>query len=405
MAPRIRSYSLENRTNRLRLPVRRKSYSVQIAVRPAVRLAYRRNLNTGTWSAMADGWLKAFAVADDFEDANGITVLTYHQAIERARQLARGQSEEDTERPVTVSEAVDRYETDLEARGGSKKNAARVRANLSEVFARKSVALLAAKELRQWRDDLVKRIRPSSVNRTCKAMKAALNLARSLDPRITNVEAWETGLAAIPDAEESRNVILPDDAVRAVVAKAYELKYEFGLLVETLAVTGSRISQVLRLTVGDLLADRLIVPASRKGRGRNRIEKRPIPIPTSLATKLRKAAASRRDDAVLLLNSNGDPFPPDSQRPPFRLIAKAAGLDPAVVTLYALRHSSIVRQLLAGVPTRVVASHHDTSVGMIEKTYSKYILDHTDALTRRALLDLNPVPSASNVALLSGGAQ
>jgi hypothetical protein len=32
MAPRVRSYSLENRTQRLRLPVRRKSYSVQIAV-------------------------------------------------------------------------------------------------------------------------------------------------------------------------------------------------------------------------------------------------------------------------------------------------------------------------------------------------------------------------------------
>jgi hypothetical protein len=70
------------------------------------------------------------------------------------------------------------------------------------------------------------------------------------------------------------------------------------------------------------------------------------------------------------------------------------------VTLYALRHSSIVRQLLAGVPTRVVASHHDTSVVMIERTYSKYILDHSDALVRRGLLDVERPPAGDNVLTL-----
>ena len=53
-----------------------------------------------------------------------------------------------------------------------------------------------------------------------------------------------------------------------------------------------------------------------------------------------------------------------------------------------MRHSSIVRQLLVGVPTRVVAAHHDTSIVMLERTYSKFIGEHSDALTRRALLDL-----------------
>ena len=58
------------------------------------------------------------------------------------------------------------------------------------------------------------------------------------------------------------------------------------------------------------------------------------------------------------------------------------GLDPAEVTLYALRHSSIVRQLLGGVPIWVVAVNHDTSVAMLERTYSRYIGDHSDALAR-----------------------
>ena len=68
------------------------------------------------------------------------------------------------------------------------------------------------------------------------------------------------------------------------------------------------------------------------------------------------------------------------------------------MTPYALRHSSIVRQLLAGIPTRVVASFHDTSVAMIEANYAKYIIgDPSDAMTRRTLLDFTAPPPAPNV--------
>jgi hypothetical protein len=70
-----------------------------------------------------------------------------------------------------------------------------------------------------------------------------------------------------------------------------------------------------------------------------------------------------------------------------RLVHKAELVvdDGAVITISALRHSSIVRQLLANVPVRVVAALHDTSVAMIERTYSRYIADHTDAMARAAM--------------------
>jgi integrase len=403
MAPRIRSYSLENRTQRLRLPVRRKPYSVQIAVRPAVRLAYRRNLGGGTWSVMAEGWMKAFATADDFENDNGTDILTYHDAVDRARQLARGSGEGDGARPLTVAEALDRYEADLKARGGAAKNASRVRYHLPQAIVGKPVSLLTAHELRTWRDSLLKRVKPASVNRTINAAKACFNLAASLDRRrINNAHEWETGLAALPDTFESRNVILSDDEVRAVVTAAYDIGVEFGRLVEVLAVTGARLSQAARLTVGDLQSDRLMMPPSRKGRTKKRREHRPIPIPASLVAKLRAATGDRNAAAPLLLRPDrDDSWWKESQIIPFRAAVKAVGLDPDV-TCYSLRHSSIVRQLLAGIPVRVVATHHDTSVAMIERTYSKYILDHTDALTRRALLDLNSVLPASNIVSITG---
>jgi integrase len=207
-------------------------------------------------------------------------------------------------------------------------------------------------------------------------------------------------------------VILSDDQVRALIAAAYAEDSALGVLVETAAVTGARVSQLARLEVADLQADRpdprLMLPSSKKGRGRKRIERRPVPITPSLAALLRQAAGERpaiKSDSVshlLLLRANGAPWQP--AKADYRLLfinaVKRAGLDPARVTLYALRHSSIVRQLLSNVPVRVVASTHDTSIPMIEKSYSAYISDHSDAVARRALLDTKP--SGANVVNLRG---
>jgi hypothetical protein len=68
--------------------------------------------------------------------------------------------------------------------------------------------------------------------------------------------------------------------------------------------------------------------------------------------------------------------------------------------MYALRHSAIVRQLLAGAPIRVVATAHDASVVQIEHTYSRFITDHSDTLLRRGLLDLS-APRGDNVMHMS----
>ncbi len=410
MARSIRSAKIETRTARLKSAVRKKPYF--LAVAPGVGLGYRRNKTAGSWVVRAaDGkggnWTQAFAVADDFEDANGTDVLSFWQAQDRARVLARGDGEadEDSGKPVTVAQVIDRYEADLKARSGDVYNAQRVRVHLPDVLASKTVALLAApREFRHWRDGLLKKgLAPSTVNRTCAAFQAALELAASQDPRITNQSAWRTGLAALPDAEQSRNVIMSEEAVLRIISAAYAVSHEFGLLVEVAAVTGARVSQLARLEVGDLQGDRseprLMMPSARKGRGRKRIDRRPVPIPINLATVLRQAGAGRPGEAPLLTKPNGKHWRPSDHRHPFERAVIRAGLDPAEVTIYALRHSNIVRQLLANTPIRVVATLHDTSVVMIERTYSKFITDHSDALSRRALLDTTR-PIGENVVAL-----
>src|SRR5262249_37174064 len=152
---------------------------------------------------------------------------------------------------------------------------------------------------------------------------------------------------------------------------------EFGLLVEVAAVTGARVSQLARLTVEDLQAEgsepRLMMPSARKGKGRKVIQHRPVPIPNGLAGKLRALTVDRLARSPLLLKPSGEPWKKSDHSRPFARAARAAGLDPNEVTAYALRHTNIVRQLLAGVPIRVVAAAHDSSVQMLERTYSKFI--------------------------------
>jgi len=172
------------------------------------------------------------------------------------------------------------------------------------------------------------------------------------------------------------------------------------LLVEIAAVTGARVSQIANLCVADLQADRsdprLMIPSSRKGRGQKKVIHVPVPIPASVAEKLKQASKGKATDAPLLTKPSGERWKQSDHSRLFRRVVLGAALDPSEVTLYALRHSSIVRDLLANVPVRVVATKHDTSIAMIERNYSKYIADHADVLSRRAMLDPS-TPSGDNV--------
>jgi integrase len=401
-----RKISLETPTARARLPARKKSYFVRVA--PNVALGYRRNQSGfGTWSVrFADGsadWLKSFGIADDLEPADDKTVFNYDQALKQARVLARGEADTETtatsSAPITVAEALTQYEADLKARGDSIYNARGPRRHLGAQLFAKPVALLDSKILRRWRDGLLDRgLRPSSVVRYAKSLAAALNLAASQDQRITNKSAWEIGLQSLPNASVARNVILDDATVSRFVNASYAHDQNLGLLVDTLAVTGSRPSQVTRLLVEDLHGGsrpRLSMPKSGKGGGKNRTtrmeERVSVPITPALAAKLKQSAKGRAADAPLLLQADGQPWSEkkSAKRDNIREIVKSIGRDPDEVTLYSLRHSSIVRSLLRNVPIRIIASLHDTSVAMIEKHYSKFIADHSDDIARAALLHHN----------------
>jgi integrase len=400
MARRTRASRLETRTARLKLAIREKPYDFT-PISPGIGLGYRRNHAAGTWVVrVADGkggnWTKRVGLADDFEDADAEHVLTFWQAQDKARKLARGT--DDAGRPATVGEAIDAYERDLIARDGSVANAGRIRKHLTPTLASKPVGLLRAVELAAWRDGLIADgMKSATVVRLSKATKAALNLAARRDRRITNRNEWRDGLSGIAENYASRNLQrLDDDQVRAVVAAAYEVDHSFGAYIETAAITGARLSQIARLVVADLLFDppRLNMPCSHKGRGR-KPSKRAVPITAALADKLK---SNRPADAPLLLRSDGQPWQSrqaGDHEELYRKAAERAGVGGT--TVYALRHSAVIRALLKNIPVRVVAASVDSSVGQVERTYSAFITDFSDQLTRPALIDLSPSAPDSKV--------
>jgi integrase len=415
MPVKLRSADLQTATARLKLTPRKASYRLRVA--PGVALGYRRTISGfGVWSVIvADGagdeQVRRFAGADDREAANGKTVLDFDQAMAEARLLARGEDEADQNPAlITVETALSGYATDLVARAGDASNAHRLVRHLGPALLRKPCAMVSADELTAWRNGLIRkgRLAPASINRLMNALRAALTLASP-----DRAPVWRVGLKQLPNAEGSRNKVfaLPDATIRALVAAAHGRDPGLGLLCETLSETGARPVQIARLRVGSLIAHpttpRLLVPKSAKAGGRLRAERKretyPLPISVGLAKKLAKAAAGRAEDDRLLLRSTGASWNEANVHGDYRLdfaaIVQALGLNPKI-SGYCFRHSSICRQLLRGVPTRVVAANHNTSVLMIERTYSKHIGDHSDEVTRAALLDHEP-PQADNVIALA----
>ena len=64
---------------------------------------------------------KAIGSADDYEQADGDKVLDFWQAQERARKLAHGDRPNipvPRGTPITIEQALDRYEAHLKTRGG-----------------------------------------------------------------------------------------------------------------------------------------------------------------------------------------------------------------------------------------------------------------------------------------------
>src|SRR5436190_1408528 len=133
-------------------------------------------------------------------------------------------------------------------RGRHAGNISRLRFHMDAKFLVRPLARITSRDWLRWRDGLAAKpsLSKSSVNRILNNLKAALNAAAEHDANI-NPRPWRVGLKSFGGADRTRNVILDEATIRALIECAYADSEPFGLLAEVAAVTGARFSQLRRL--------------------------------------------------------------------------------------------------------------------------------------------------------------
>ncbi len=429
MPRNVADIRLQDRTVRLRLSVQDKKPYWRL-ISEGFHLGYYKGPRKASWvvrfrrNDKANAYLTAtLGEPDDVLDANGDTILSWKQAFAKAIEWMEFQTKGEPaalDPNITIAIAVRAYIERRDARKAAQAGRA-VRSDAyykldRHVLSDKRLASLALRDLteadlRSWQKKLAKQ-KYTSTQRLLNDFKAALNAAWAEHRKALPSDLPTTikfGLAldapAIPESESRENQILADAEIRKVVAAAQELDEDFGRMVAVLAATGARFAQIRRMTVADALLEqgRLMIPQSYKGKkksnqhirvaiGADIVEHlRPVVEDRSLSAPLLERWHLRQVSAVKWERHERGAWKTASELTRhWQAAVKAAGL-PAETIPYAMRHSSIVRGLRIGLPIRLVAALHDTSVVMIERHYSRWIVDGLDDLAAQAVVPLLPV--------------
>jgi integrase len=404
MSRKVKHADLTTRTGRSKLKKRHKPYYRLIA--PGLHLGYRKvATGAGTWISRrysgkgagystenlrsADGVL---VVADDYDAADGVRVLSFEQAQKKASGARRSKSE-----PLTVNDALDAYVRMLEGEGRSRYSIrdtvyrfnAFVRPQLGKV----AVAALTTERLRNWRDDIAKvparlrtrngdaqrhhtirddadRKRRASTNRLWAILRAALNLAFH-DGRVEHDTAWRkvrpfkgVGAARVRylSVAESKRLINACDP-------------DFRLLVRAGLYTGCRYGELaeLQCRAFDSAVGTIFIRRSKTGKSRH------VVLTEEGRAFFREIAVGRPADELMLRKASGEAWGPSHQDDPMADAVRRAKIKPEI-SFHGLRHTWASLSVTNGVPLLVVAKnlgHSDTR--MVEHHYghlaASYVAD------------------------------
>jgi integrase len=323
--------------------------------------------------------------ADDVADADGVHVLDFWQAQEKARTKLRELGERDNV-PLgryTVRRAIADYIEHLEGRPTQEKTRLRLAAYLPSELADMELEKVTAPDLAAWlrgmikmpprartaedakqrnyrdvdmRDPDVIRRRKSSANRVLNQLRAAFNLAFK-NGKVHSDNAWRR-VSAFKDADAARiRYLTLSECQRLINACDPELR----LLVQAALQTGARYSEVARLTVEDFNPDSstLLIRQSKSGKSRH------VVLTDEGAEFFAGLAAGRNGGDFLL----GRAWPDGAQDRRMKAACARAKIDPPI-GIHQLRHTWASLAVMAGLPLMVVAKnlgHADTR--MVEKHY------------------------------------
>jgi integrase len=402
MARTIRDSILDTRTARSRLKARGKPY--WRGLEPGLHIGFRKPLSgAGKWLARhyvgdQSYEVETIAVADDFSDADGVAVLSFHQAqtLARARMVQRAHSAVGKTGPLTVADAMTSY---LEFLQSNRKSAPFSRyasdAFILPELGAIEVGALTTDRLRAWHFNLARaparirtkpgkkqrfkddasdperdRRRKATANRILTILKAALNRAWR-DGKATSDSAWRR-VEPFEDVDAARVRYLSiAEAIRLINASSAD----FRRLVRGALETGARYGELCALLVSDFNRDSgtIAIRQSKAGKPRH------VVLTDDGAAFFRSVTAGRAGSEFLFVKDNGDAWLPSHQAAPMDEANERARIDPPI-NFHGLRHTWASHAVMGGVPLIVVAKnlgHSDTR--MVEKHYghlaASYVAD------------------------------
>ena len=414
MARTIKDALLDSRTARTRLTPRGKPYYRQITP-GLLHLGYRKPRGRKGKPATSGQWVtriyvggqsykvKKLGVADDFADADGIAILNFAQAqnkaLERLKQGAR--DEAGITGPFTIAEAVRNYLDDLDHRGKSAYDA-RCRANafILPQLGHIEVSQLTSAKLKQWLkgvaftaprlrtrkgeaqkhrdldhdDKEAVRKRKASANKTLTYLKAALALGFR-ENKVSNDAAWrQVKPYEKVDAARIRFLTVAE-AKRLITA----CDPEFRPMVEAALATGCRYGELCAVEVQDFDpdAETLSIRQPKSGRARK------VYLAADGVKLFKRLSAGRTGIEPLLRDNSGLRFGKSRQDRPMKEACARAKVKPAI-GFHGLRHTYASLLVKSGVPMKYVAEAlGHASTAMTEKHYAGLVPSHVADTIRK----------------------
>lgn len=429
MARTVKDSKLDNRTGRDELKPSGKPYYK--AIDSGLHLGYRKGKRSGKWvvrwyKGNGEYQLETIGIADDTQDADGVTVFNYSQAQAHARDLSQkwGMQAQGhdilPDGPYLVEDAMNDYLLDYERRGGKDYIGitSSINAHIIPTLGNTDIAILTQRKLKSWHDDLTKtparlrtregqelryreapkdeediRKRRSSTNRILTILKSALNYAYR-ESRISTDAAW-VNVKPYKNVDAPKVRYLNDkECYRLVNACSPELR----AIVTAALLAGARYGEITRLKATDYNPDSgtLYIKISKSGKDRY------IALTDEGREFFSRAVAGKKSTDIVFLRHNGQPWGRAHQYRPMKEACEAAKIDP-VIGFHILRHTYGSRLAMKSVPMQVIATqlgHADTRI--TEKHYAHLGPSYVADTIRKAFDEIGLLEDDGKVVPIKG---
>lgn len=394
MARTNRALKLENRTNRLKLPMGKRHWAT---VGEGIAIAYRRTEEGfGTWQARV--WLdekyhyQNIGQADDYLDADNLKILDYFQAYDKVRHWAqaltheRNHPEIHAQKTLTVRKAAENYLAWFkDHRKTYKETYLNIHAHILPAFGDTLVSELKTAPIRAWLNKLAatparkrsgkgkkmafrdapksdndKRARKSSANRSLTILKAIMNKAFQ-DELVTDDTAWRR-VKPFENADEPITRFLTEAECTRLINTS---PTDFRALLKAGLFTGARYTELTTLKAKNANIDtgNVYIEPSKSGKGRH------IPLSEQGLDFFKTACAGMAGERIIFTKKDGTAWGRNHHARLLLEACKKAKIEPAI-GFHELRHTyaSLLAQagadlltiskLLGHADTRITSRHY-----------------------------------------------